>query len=149
MCLKRGWPQTKCLLIAGSDAARPGREDVASLGLNRLVPAVTSFRGWVDTAPLIAELLSLAVPRDDFQNPPPCAHYLLSCSLERAVLQLQKSLNCSSPAQNSALAPVAVRGLCGRTLPTQNPRICAKLKNKELLSLVTGGAGHRVSSSKQ
>lgn len=37
-----------------------------------------------------------AVPRDAFQNLPPQAHHLLSCSLGQAVLQLQKSLNCSS-----------------------------------------------------
>lgn len=52
------------------------------------------------------------------------------------MLQLQKSLNCSSPAQSSVPAPGAVRGLCRRTLPTQNPRIRVKVKNKELLSLV-------------
>lgn len=43
VCLKRGWPQTKCPLIVGSDAARPGREDEVSLGLNRPVPAITRF----------------------------------------------------------------------------------------------------------
>lgn len=36
---------------------------MASVGLNRPVPADTRFRGWVDIVPLIAQLLSLAERR--------------------------------------------------------------------------------------
>lgn len=60
-----GWPQTglasdKCLLMAGSDAARPGR---GFTGIQSPGAGCHSSRGWVDTAPLIAQLLSLAQPR--------------------------------------------------------------------------------------
>lgn len=68
-----------------------GRKDVASSGLNRPVLVVTRFRGRVDIAFLIAQLLSLAERRGQVskQSPEmlfkillPKSHNLMHHSLE-------------------------------------------------------------------
>lgn len=87
-----------------------------------------------------------AVPRDAFPNPPPRVHHLLSCSLERAVLQLQKSLNCSSSLKLCAGTSGSMRALQEDAANPKPKNLC---ETRTQGAVVTGqdgagGVGHRV-----
>lgn len=115
-----GLRKTKCLLIAGSDAARRRTRGHGCLGIkapsagHRTLPSLGRYCPSNCSAPVARRAKGTsfrAVPREAFGLPE--LHKSLCCSLERAMMQLRNHLNCSSPAQNSALAPAAARGSVG------------------------------------
>lgn len=78
----------------------------------RTLPRQGRYRSSNCSAPVTRRVSKLS-PEMLFEIFLPEPHNLMHCSLERAITQLQKSLNRSSPAQNPVPAPAAARGFAG------------------------------------